>query len=213
MRREKSSGKNPLTILVITILFGSLLCGCQTQRDSSSSIQVSSAVEKPTKKNPHATWSNGYALLHDLLAQEADVDKLHFIKKEQPDVKELINRIASASGVAAKQLEGYAGGKSAFVLKETELPPGEESTRDAIASTKKWELLGHTGDQFELNLLLTQSEAMSYGWHLAKVASKNDANPDRARYLANLSEQMKGFYHDLYLIMLSRMNEGAPGKK
>jgi hypothetical protein len=40
-----------------------------------------------------------------------------------------------------------------------------EDTRDAIASTKENELLGQTGDEFELALLLTRTEALSYASH------------------------------------------------
>ena len=57
------------------------------------------------------------------------------------------------------------------------------ATRDAIASTKENELLGQTGDRFELTLLLTQTEALSYAWHLAAVASLNEPQPDCARAL------------------------------
>ena len=120
--------------------------------------------------------------------------------------------MAKASGDAAKQLEAYDREDGGFDLKDLDLPPGEQTTRDAIASTKKWDLLGHTGEHFELSLLLTQSEAMNYGWHLAEVAGKNDSRPERAKYLAELGEQMKGFYREIYLLLLSRTKEGSPAK-
>ena len=79
------------------------------------------------------------------------------------------------------------------VLDDIRLPPGELATRDAIASTKEKELLGQTGDTFELTLLLTQTEALSYASHLAKVAGENEPQPDRARALAGVSDDMREF--------------------
>jgi hypothetical protein len=188
-----------LAILTGSLLAAGFFCGCQTHRTTAAS-QSRNTPEKTSR----ATWSNGYALLHQLMSDEQDVSKLRLIKHEQPDVKALINRIAKASGEAVKQLEAYNQEDGGVDFKDLDLPPGEQTTRDAIASTKKWDLLGHTGEHFELSLLLTQSEAMNYGWHLAEVASKNDSRPERARYLADLGKQMKGFYQEIYQLLLSR---------
>ena len=65
-------------------------------------------------------------------------------------------------------------------------PLSEVATQEAIASTKQKELLAPKSDDFELPLLLTQAEALSYGWHLAKVACETDTNPERARAMATL---------------------------
>jgi len=53
-------------------------------------------------------------------------------------------------------------------------------------------------------LLLTQTEALSYGWHLAKVAGKNESQPDRARALAGVSADMENLYHEAFVRLLSR---------
>jgi hypothetical protein len=78
------------------------------------------------------------------------------------------------------------------------------ATRDAIASTKKKELLGQSGDEFELTLLLTQTEALSYAWHLAKVAGENEPQPDRARALAGVSDDMENLYREVFVMLLSK---------
>ena len=46
---------------------------------------------------------------------------------------------------------------SQTVLDDTQLPPGEAAAREAIAATRKKELLGQTGEKFELTLLLLPS--------------------------------------------------------
>jgi hypothetical protein len=91
-----------------------------------------------------------------------------------------------------------------IILDDFRLPPGEERTRDAIASTKKKELLSQSGDAFELTLLLTQTEALSYAWHLAKVAGENESQPDRARALAGVSKDMENLYHEVFVMLLSK---------
>ena len=53
-------------------------------------------------------------------------------------------------------------------------------------------------------MLLTQTEALSYAWHLAEVAGKNEPQPERARALAGLSEEMRILYEEVFLMLLSR---------
>jgi len=51
---------------------------------------------------------------------------------------------------------------------------------------------------------LTQTEALSYGWHLAEVAAENDPQPDRARALAGVSEDMERLYKEVFALLLSK---------
>jgi len=101
-------------------------------------------------------------------------------------------------------LEEFAKHDPSIVLDDLRLPPGEAATREAIAATKQQELLGQTGDEFELSLLLTQTEALSYASHLAKVAAENESQPDRARALAGVSKDMEGLYHEVFGLLLSK---------
>jgi hypothetical protein len=150
------------------------------------------------------TRNNCYSLLHQLLDEQKDVSMLRFIKQEHSDVKTLIKKIAAQSAVGAKLLEELASHDPSIHLDDIQLPPGETATRDAIASTKKKELLGQSGDAFELTLLLTQTEALSYAWHLAKVAGENEPQPDRARALAGVSDDMENLYHEVFAMLLSK---------
>jgi hypothetical protein len=137
------------------------------------------------------------------LDEQKDVSLLRFIKREHPDVKNLVKKIATSSAAGAKLLEELARHDPSINLDDIGLPPGEAATRKAIAATKKRELLGQTGDEFELTLLLTQTEALSYAWHLAKVAGENEPQPDRARALAAVSEDMEKLYHEVFVMLLS----------
>ena len=156
-----------------------------------------------------STRNNGYSLLHQLLAEQKDVGLLRFIRPEHTDVKELVKKIAASSGTGAALLEKFAKDDPSIRLEDIQLPPGEVAARDAIASTKKKELLSQSGDTFELTLLLTQTEALSYAWHLAEITGQNEPQPERARALAGISDDMKNLYHEVFVLLLSKTQSSA----
>jgi hypothetical protein len=179
-------------LLVVMLLAAGVLTGCQ------------SPPARPPVESRASLRNNGYSLLHQLLDEQKDVSLLRFIKSEHADVKILVKRIATTSGTGAKLLEKFAQDDPAIRLDDLRLPPGELVTRAAIASTKQKELLSQTGDEFELTLLLTQTEALSYAWHLAKVTGENEPQPDRARALAGVSQDMANLYRDVFALLLSK---------
>jgi len=188
-----------LPLLAAILSVACVLTGCQTHKTRPQS--PSSAAQ--------ATRNNCYSLLHQLLDEQKDVSMLRFIKREHTDVKNLVKRIATASGTGASLLEKFAKDDPSISLDDIWLPPGELATRDAIASTKEKELLSQTGDEFELTLLLTQTEALSYAWHLAQVAGENESQPDRARALAGVSKDMENLYHEVFVMLLSKTKSSA----
>ncbi len=186
-----------LRLLTAIFLAAGLLVGCQSPKATS-----------PAQSNP-STRNNCYSLLHQLLDEQKDVSMLRFIKSERADVNNLVKRIATTSGTGAKLLEEFAKDDHSIRLDDLRLPPAELATRDAIASTKEKELLGQTGDEFELTLLLTQTEALSYAWHLAKVAGENEPQPERAHALAGISKDMQNLYHEVFVLLLSKTKSSA----
>jgi hypothetical protein len=178
----------------VMLLAACVLTGCQSSRIMPPS--ESSAAQ--------STLNNCCSLLHQLLDEQKDVSILRFIKPENSALKGLTKRIAAASKAGAKLLEKFAESDPSINLKDIRLPSGEVSTRDAIASTKRKELLSQTGDKFELTLLLSQTEALSYASHLAKVAAENEPQPDRARALTGLSGDMQNLYQETFALLLSK---------
>jgi hypothetical protein len=150
----------------------------------------------------HSTRNNCCSLLHQLLDEQKDVSILRFFKSENPQLKNLTKKIAAASGAGAALLEEFAKRDPSLTLNDLRLPAGEVKTRDAIAATKKKELLSRTDGEFELTLLLTQTEALSYGWHLAEVAAENDSQPERARALLALGNELQNLYQEVYSLLL-----------
>ena len=190
--RQPLMKTKPLLFIMMLVVVGTLT-GCQTPR-----------AMIPTRSAALTTRNNCCSLLHQLLKEQKDVSLLRFIKREQSDVKELVNKIAINSATGAKLLEALAKSDPRINLNDIRLPPGEVATRAAIAATKEKELLDQTGDKFELTLLLTQTEALSYAWHLAKVAGENESQPDHARALAGLSEDMRKLYYEAFVLLLSK---------
>jgi hypothetical protein len=184
-------------LLALMLLAGGLLTGCQSPKAGA-----------PSGKNI-SLRNNGYSLLHQLLAEQKNVSLLRFIRPEQADVKELVKKIAKASGTGATLLEKFAKDDPTINLDDLRLPPAEAATRAAIAATKKKELLGQSGGTFELTLLLTQTEALSYGWHLAEVTSQNEPQPDRARALAGIGEDMRNLYQEVFALLLAKTESTA----
>jgi len=182
------------SLLAVMFSVACVLAGCQ-----------SPTVRSPAESSAaQSVRNNCYSLLHQLLADEKHVSLIFFIKREEDDVEKLVKKIAANAATGAKLLEEFARHDHSIRLDDFRLPPGEAATREVIAATKKKELLGQTGDAFELSLLLTQAQALSYGWHLAKVAGESDPQPERARALSGLSEDMEKLYHEVIGLLLSR---------
>src|SRR3954470_2274348 len=128
---------------------------------------------------------HGYALLFDLLGDEQNVSKLLIVKRDRPELKKLVKEISTASGKAHKELEKLD--KHGINLKDQGLPTAETQARKSISHEKGKTLLAEKGSDFEIALLLTQNEALTYGSHLAQVVAKGETDADRVRFLQQVS--------------------------
>jgi hypothetical protein len=105
-------------------------------------------------------------------------------------------------------------GRSAGVdLRETALPAIEVETRKAISKARAAELLKASGADFELRLLLSQHEALTYGTHLAGTMTRGEAVADRGQFLIGLSAQFKGLDEDLMRLLRSNYGRAAVSGK
>src|SRR5436190_773409 len=90
--------------------------------------QTSLAAAAPKREQ---VLLNCYSLLHNLLGQQKDVDKLLLVKLESAEINRLFKTIASASETGAKKLEQFVARDGSIRLDQLSLPPGETETRDA----------------------------------------------------------------------------------
>jgi len=133
---------------------------------------------------------NGYALLFDLLGDEKDVALLRFIKQEEPELKILIGDISRVSGEAYSRLEEFGKADPNLNLKNEGLPLAELAARKSISTMKTRALLHDTGAEFEIQLLLSQTEALVYGANLAQVLAASETDSQRARYLRDTADRL-----------------------
>jgi hypothetical protein len=176
------------------LLVACVLPGCQPEKVAPPAASATG----------ESVRNNCYSLLYQLLEEQKDVSILRFIKREHADVKKLVQKIADDSASGGKLLKAYAKKDAGLSLDDFGLPPGEVATRASIAAAKRKELLGQTGDDFELTLLLTQTEALGYASHLARVASQNETQPARAQALAGLSDDMESLGRQVFAMLRSK---------
>ncbi|HUR45068.1 MAG TPA: hypothetical protein VMZ27_04250 [Candidatus Saccharimonadales bacterium] len=146
--------------------------------------------------------SNGYALLYDLMGDEKNVSKLLIIKRERNELKEIVKAISHTAGEAHKQLDAFAKADPSLGLKDKGLPAAEVATRESISKAKAKELLTDKGKDFELQLLLSQNEALTYGQHLALTAALKETSAPRVQFLQSLSRDL-GQLRQRVIAMLS----------
>jgi hypothetical protein len=181
------------------MLLALFLCGCQSFRSQSGKTQTTNATRGMNQNL--LVRNNAMALLDDLLNDEKNVSKILLVKHHSDELAKLIKDISATSGEGAKMLEEVAKQETGLNLKQLDLPPGEAATRKAISKTKEHLLLTSKDAEFELQLLLTQAEALNYGAHLAMVVAENETNSERTREFLQLSAQLRNL-EDRELVML-----------
>jgi hypothetical protein len=178
--------RNVALIFAVPILF--CLFGCAPFRKNPARYNQPTAVTNAIPAN--GVLQNGYALLFDLLADEKDVALLRFIKHEQPELKILIGDISRVSGEAYARLEEFGKADPKLNLKNEGLPLAELAARKSISTMKTRALLHETGAEFEVELLLSQTEALVYGANLAQVLAASETDSQRARYLRDTADRL-----------------------
>jgi hypothetical protein len=175
------------------LLAWGLSAGCETRPETRSLANTAIA---PSARN------NAYSLLHQLFGEQKDVSLLRFIRPENTALKDFTKLVAADSKAGEKELEDFARQDPSIHLDTTWLPPGEALTRDAIARMKEHALLTQKGREFDLTLLLSQTEALNYAWHLADVAAQYEPDPDRAKALRDLATEMETLYRQAFNMLL-----------
>jgi hypothetical protein len=180
------------------------LAGCATTPQSTETSTTAKTSPPPAEDARFAVRNQGYSLLHKLLSDEKNTSKLLLIKKEQPDVGDLIKRISETTGAAAKQLEEFSKADVHLHLNMEGLPVAERETRDLIAKTRAKELITKSGEKFDLRILLTQSEALTYGEHLALVVATHETDETRKKFLSETAAKLEELHQALINLMHTR---------
>ena len=154
-----------------------MFCGNANAQTPPPSTKSDSETSKDASKIE--VRNNAASLLYDLLGDEKDVSKILIIRRRPARVSRVIKAISKTAGDGQDQIDALAKEDKTLDLHALQLPPGETATRAAISKTKEHELIFSSGEKFELNLLLTQTDALDYGSHLAKIAAENSSSPEQ----------------------------------
>jgi hypothetical protein len=176
-----------LFILVGVVALG--LAGCVSQK-------------QPPRSTPQYVDDHAYALLFDLLGDEKDVSKLLIVKHARPDLMVLVKEISRVAKEEHERLEAFGKADPNLDLKNPGLPVGEVETRKAIAKSKSKELLTEKGKAFEIRLLLSQSEALTYGAHLAQVIAAREINVERAESVRKSGNELNELQRRVFEMLL-----------
>jgi len=168
-----------------------MVCGCANVQKTETAA-VPAATSSDMRKLE--TRNNAVSLLYDLTQDEKNLSKILIIKGGSKEFEALIKAIAQTTRDTGTRLEQLAVADPQMKLHALELPAGEKATRAAIAKTKEHELLFSSGNNFQFNLLLTQVDALSYGWHLAKIAGDNSQRPEEVRAFVEISAALADLY-------------------
>jgi len=193
MITNRDPRRRTICTLFLLLLFISAMAGCHSPHAS---------VKQPSTATDDVR-NNSVSLLYDLLGDEQNVSKLLIIKRDREELHRVIKRISTNAAAGRKTLERMAADDASLDLKKMALPSGEKATREAIGKTKTGELLRASGADFEFKLLLTQTEALNYGEHLAKVAAANEPKAEHAKIFREISTEMKRRSDEVRALMRS----------
>lgn len=153
--------------------------------------ETSDYPRKSGKNLVTASDNHGYALLAGLCGDEKDISKLRFFKSERLELKALLQEIAETNRLAYETLQKFAKATPALNLKDMGLPATEVAAREAIGKFKEKAILSSKGKDLEIQLLLAQSEALTYGAHLASVIAQTEPDSQRRVFLDRLAVNLK----------------------
>lgn len=162
-------------------------------------LGCASAEPLPLPAQP--ATGHGYALLYEILGQERQIARLLLVKVERDDLEAVVDDIAETCDLAYARLEQLAAEDPGLDLTDTGLPAEERKTRELIAATRRERLLAATGWEFELQLLLTQNEALTYAAHLADALSRTDADPTRLAFVRALWKDLALLQEDVMALL------------
>ncbi|HEY4839738.1 MAG TPA: hypothetical protein VIH72_14075 [Candidatus Acidoferrales bacterium] len=183
-----SETKTPIRFFFVSCVALAMAC-------TGAGVPQAAAADDSKDVDKTEVRNNAASLLADLFHEEKNVDKVLIIKHNSAAFGDLIKSISKTASDGEAKLEALAKDDKTLNLHALELPPGEKATREAISKTKEHEMLFSTGETFGLNLLLSQTDALDYGSHLAKIAAENSSSPEQEKEFHALDVALKNLFN------------------
>lgn len=129
---------------------------------------------------------HGYAILIDLLSDEAKVSEILAIKSCSPETADILKSISKAAKDGLAKIERLSSEPPVVNPESTGLPLLETDTRNRIANQQTVLLLMAMGS-FEVRVLLTQDKACGYASALCESLATSDPNSERSAEMKRLA--------------------------
>jgi len=170
----------------------------------SAAIFIISAGSSPAAEGNAAQSSlnDGYSLFYQFCDQESQLSLLLWFKSAPSGIADYAKRISATAKDDLATLKKFSQGDSALRLDKVSLPGFELDVRKSMAADRQQQLVWHSsGPAFAQAVCMTQSEATSYGLHVAKVLSETEPDPDRARAMRHIYEKWLALHDESYKLV------------
>jgi hypothetical protein len=156
--------------------------------EASSRSRLGKESSSPSTRSDTAkNLSEGYAILQDLMRQEARVRGVLAIRTLTPESKSILNAIAVAAEDLLEDLASFAKQDTSLLGQDRGLPTVEKLVRDAIAGEVTRSILYGNQERFRKELLLSQIQATEYTRYLLTSLAELETNAERRALLKNKS--------------------------
>ena len=154
-------------------------------------------------QKPANTIDTGYSALKLFLQDEQHLTTIRRVKLVlafegiSDNSRKIIDRIADSSEQALEDLEKLATAKPAIVFEEFSDESIGKATLDSLRISTAKEFLFET-DDFEKDLLISQSQILRVISHLAKQLAEKETNTKRKAWLNKLAIRYEKYYQQVY---------------
>lgn len=166
------------------------------------------STHRQTEETAGLPRNAGYRALRTLLGDEQHIKTLRIVKSAvtfqatSDTTTALVNDIATTASGSLAELEKLATLEPAIIFDEPGPAQLGSEILDALRVATAWELISAPRDDFELNLVLSQTQALRLLGQLLRELRALDPNAKRQAWLAGLSEN----YEELYRRAVARLS-------
>lgn len=125
----------------------------------------------------HANLVQAYALIYDISDKQKNLEMLLLVKTASPSTSESVNEISLTYRNLFNYLKSLKIHGQQIAKAQTGLPPAEVASRNLIQKIKTKQLMSRSGVFFELTLLSTQVEALTYSSALLQQIAEHETIP------------------------------------
>jgi hypothetical protein len=203
---QRTNFRMPLKAIVLGMVAGALLLA--------GALFASGALTGPapgiradsggTEQNYNRHLSHGYAQLYRIVSGLKHLDKVLYVKVESDKFEEVVEAVADYAGELFDQLEKLEEDYPSLNIKDTGLPDMDLKRRRAIVMDRLEDMapiVGKTGKEFELTLLISVMGPINSMRFLAQVLAEEEKDQHRAAFAAQAKERLDGLFNRIFTLL------------